>query len=99
MPLATLNTTSLAWIVGGQQVRAGDVVDVDEVHRLGAVAEDQGELAGLDPLDPAHQHLGVDPVDAHPRAVDVEVAQRDIVEPAIAWKLRSRPSLHVLAAP
>ena len=79
-PLATLKTTSLESVVGGEQVRAGDVVDVDEVHRLRAVAEDQRRAACLDPLHPAHEHLGVDAVDVHPRAVDVEVAKRDVVE-------------------
>ena len=67
---------------GGEDVGAGDVGDVDEVHRLRAVAEDQWRLAGIDALHPAHQHLGVDAVDVHPRAVDVEVAQRDVVEAA-----------------
>ena len=66
--------------VGGQDVGAGDVADVDEVHRLQAVAEDERRLAGLDALHPAHEHLGVEAVDVHPRAVGVEVAQRDVVE-------------------
>ena len=56
-------------------------VDVDEVHRLPAVAEDQRRLPVDDPLHPADQHLGVEAVHVHPRAVDVEVAQRDVVEP------------------
>ena len=38
-------------------------------------------MPGGDALHPAHEHLGVDAVDVHPRAVDVEVAQRDVVEP------------------
>ena len=67
--------------LGGEEVRARDVADVDEVHRLRAVAEDQRRLAGRDPLHPAHEDLGVEAVDVHARAVDVEVAQRDVVEP------------------
>ena len=64
----------------GEDVGPGDVVDVDEVHRLRPVAEDQRRLPGGDALHPAHEHLGVDAVDVHPRAVDVEVAQRHVVE-------------------
>ena len=46
--------------LGGEDVGARDVVDVDEVHRLQAVAEDQRRLAGRDALHPADQHLGVE---------------------------------------
>ncbi len=63
-----------------EQVGPRDVVDVDEVHRLAAVAEDQRRLARGDALHPAHEHLGVDAVDVHPRSVHVEVAQGHVVE-------------------
>ena len=76
VPLATLNTSSLDVGLQRQHVGPGDVVDVDEVHRLLAVAEDQRRLAGGDALHPADQHFGVLAVDVHARAVDVEVAQR-----------------------
>ena len=79
-PLAMLKTASVTEDCGREQVGAGDVVDEDEVHRLGAVAEDQRRLARVDPLHPADEHLGVHAVDVHPRAVHVEVAQRDVVE-------------------
>ena len=46
-----------------------------------AVAEDQRRLPVGDPLHPPDQHLGVEPVDVHARAVDVEVAQHHVVEP------------------
>ena len=45
-----------------------------------AVAEDDGRQACRDPLDPAHEHLGIDAVDVHPRPVHVEVAERHVVE-------------------
>ena len=63
-----------------QDVGAGDVLDVDEVHGLLAVAEDHRRLARVDALHPADQHLGVDAVDVHARPVDVEVAQGHVVE-------------------
>jgi hypothetical protein len=66
--------------LGGKDVGAGDVADVDEVHRLRAVAEYEQRAALGDPLHPAHEHLGVDAVDVHPRAVDVEVAEGHVVE-------------------
>ncbi len=65
---------------GGQQVGPGDVLGVDEVHRLGPVAEDQRRLSGGDPLHPADEHLGVPAVHVHPGPVHVEVAQRDVVQ-------------------
>ena len=65
----------------GQDVGAGDVPGVDEVHRLLSVAEDQRRLPVGDALHPADEHLGVEAVDVHPRPVDVEVAQRHVVEP------------------
>ena len=64
-----------------QDVGPGDVAHVDEVHGLQAVAEDQRRLTPGDPLHPADQDLGVAPVQVHARAVDVEVAQGDVVEP------------------
>ena len=39
-----------------------------------------GGSPGVDALHPADQHLGVEAVDVHPRAVHVEVAQRDVVQ-------------------
>ena len=47
-----------------------------------AVAEDERRLPRLDPLHPPDQDLGVQAVDIHPRAVHVEVAQRDVVQAA-----------------
>ena len=64
----------------GQHVGARDIGDADEVHRLRAVTEDQRRFATGDSLDPTDQDLRVGAVDVHPRAVDVEVTQRDIVE-------------------
>ena len=66
--------------LGGEDVGPRDLGDVDEVHRLGAVAEDQRRRALRDPLHPADQDLRVDAVDVHPRPVDVEVAERHVVE-------------------
>ena len=100
MPLATLKTSSLTSDFARQDVGPRDVVDVDEVHRLRAVAEDQRRLAGGDALHPADEHLGVGAVDVHARAVDVEVAQRRRTRsPYMSLKLRSSPSLNALAAP
>ena len=65
---------------GGENVGARDVLGVDEVHRLAAVAEDQRRLAVGDALHPAHQHLGVQAVHVHARPVDVEVPQRHVVQ-------------------
>ena len=67
---------------GGEEVGAGNVLGEDEVHRLGAVTEDERRLPRLDPLHPPDQHLGVEAVDVHPRAVHVEVTQGDVVEAA-----------------
>src|SRR4051812_3789156 len=63
-----------------QDVRVRDVGDEDEVHGLAAVTEDQRRLAVGDALHPSHEDLRVDAVDVHTRPVDVEVAQRDVVE-------------------
>ena len=80
MPLPTLSATSDASPRAAQQVRLGHVADVDEIHGLAAVAEDDRRQAGVDPLHPADQDLGVLAVQVHPRPVDVEVAQRHVVE-------------------
>ena len=64
----------------GQDVGPRDVGDEDEVHGLLAVADDDRRLAGGDALHPADEHLGVDAVDVHALAVDVEVAQGDVVQ-------------------
>ena len=61
-----------------EDVGARHVLDVDEVHRGLAVAEDQRRLAGGDAIHPADQHFGVAAVDVHARAVHVEVAQRHV---------------------
>ena len=82
MPLATLNTSSVTSASAASTLARAMSRGEDEVHRLRAVAEDQRRLAGGDALHPADEHLGVDAVDVHPRAVDVEVAQRDVVEAA-----------------
>ncbi len=82
VPLATLKTSSLASAAAASTLERATSLDVDEVHRLRAVAEDQWRLAGFDALHPTHQHLGVDAVDVHARSVHVEVAQRHVVEPA-----------------
>ena len=80
VPLATLNTASVASLRAASRfARAMSVVKTKSIVCV-AVAEDQRRLAGGDALHPAHEHLGVDAVDVHPRAVDVEVAQRDVVE-------------------
>src|SRR4029453_5672702 len=63
-----------------QQVCAGDIRGEDEVHCLSPVAEDDRRFAGLDALHPSDEHLGVEPMDVHPRPVYVEVAQREIVQ-------------------
>ena len=80
VPLATLKTSSVASLSAASTFARAMSLGEHEVHRLRAVAEDQRRLAGGDALHPAHEHLGVDAVDVHPRAVDVEVAQRDVVE-------------------
>ncbi len=64
-----------------QDVDAGDVADIDEVHRLEAVAKDQRRLATVNAVHPADHHLGIHAVDVHARAVDVEVAQRGVGQP------------------
>ena len=63
----------------GQDVGARHVAHVQHVHRLLAVAENDGRLAGFETLHPAHQNLRVATVDVHARPVDVEVAQADVV--------------------
>ncbi len=78
VPLATLKTSSTHVALGGQNVCARDVFDIDEVHRLHAVAEDQRCFTGGNAFHPAYQHLGIDAIDVHSRAVNVEITQRDV---------------------
>ena len=61
-------------------VRLGHVLDVDEVHRLEPIPEDDRRLAAAQPLQPADHHLGVGAEDVHPRAVDVERPEHDVLE-------------------
>ena len=58
-----------------------------------------GGRPGVDPLHPADQHLGVLAVDVHPRAVDVEVAQRHVVEPVHVVEGAQQPLVESFAAP
>ena len=58
----------------------GDILDIDEVHCLRAVAEDQRRLARSNALHPANEHFGICAVDVHAWAVDIEVAQRNVVQ-------------------
>ena len=98
-PAADVETLSSLASIARQDVRARDVVDIDEVHGLQAVAEDDRRLAARDALHPADQHLGVAAVDVHARPVDVEVAQRDVVQPVHVVEGAQSPSLKTLAAP
>ena len=50
-----------------------------------------GGSPGRDALHPADQHLGVDAVDVHARAVDVEVAQRHVVQPVHVVEAAQQP--------
>ena len=62
--------------VGGQQVAVDDVVDVREVARLLAVAEDRRPPAGQHFGDELRDHGRVLALRILPRAEDVEVADR-----------------------
>ena len=66
---------------GREDVGARHVAHMDHVHGLQAVAEDDRRLAAREAFHPTHQDLGVAAVDVHARAIDVEVAQRDVVQP------------------
>ena len=63
MPLGNVEDLVADVGLGGEQRRTRNVFDVDEIHRLRSVAEDQRRRASLDPLHPAHEHLGVDACD------------------------------------
>jgi len=80
---STTHVEDVAGYIGSgcEQVGAGDVFHMNPVHGLESVAKDHGRLAGRDTFHPADQYLRVDPMDVHAWAIDVEVAQGDIVEP------------------
>src|SRR2546428_2084718 len=61
--------------LGGQHVRAHDVVDVHEVRGGRSVTEEHDWLALVDEIEPPDHHLEVLRADVLPRAVDIEVAQ------------------------
>ena len=56
-----------------------------------AVAEDHRRLAGRDALHPADEHFGVGAVHVHARSVDVEVAQRDVVQSVHVGEAAQQP--------
>ena len=76
-----IEPTSVAGATAAEDIGARDVANMDEVHGLLAVAEDDRRHAGFKPLHPADQHLGVSAVDVHALAVDVEIAEGDVIEP------------------
>src|SRR5207245_597000 len=61
--------------LGGQHVRAHDVVDVHEVRGGRSVTEEHDRLALVDEIEPPDHHLEVLRADVLPRAVNIEVAQ------------------------
>ena len=54
---------------------------MDDVHRPGAVPKDCRARARRDLLHPSDEDFGVGAVRIHPRPVDIEVPQRDVIEP------------------
>ncbi len=63
-----------------EDVRARDVLDVDEVVGVRAVAVDERREALVDAVEHLHDHADVRALVVHPRAVDVHVAVADVVE-------------------
>ena len=55
--------------LGREDVGARHVLDVDEVHRLRAIAEDDGRAIGRDLLHPAYEDFRVGTVRVDPRPV------------------------------
>src|SRR4051812_47919164 len=64
-----------------ENIGARDIPNMDEVHRLLAIAEDNRRLPGFQALHPPNQNLGVAPMDIHPISVDIEVSESDVIEP------------------
>src|SRR5262245_28505716 len=62
----------------GEDVRPGDVGDVDEVVGLRAVAEDDRRQALRDAVEHLHDDADIGALVVHARAVDVHVAQADV---------------------
>src|SRR6185437_10957522 len=65
----------------GQDVCPRHVLNEDEIHRLGAIAENQTGLSVRQSLHPADQDFCISAVNIHPRAIYIEISQRDIVQP------------------
>lgn len=66
--------------IGGDDIRAGDVIDVNEIHRLAAIAEDEAGLAFGEAFHPADHHFGVNAIGIHARTVNIEVTESDVVQ-------------------
>src|SRR6516165_601841 len=64
----------------GQKISPSNIVNINEVHCLTAVPEDQRRGVAFDCVQPTNQYLGVNPRHVHSRTVNVEVAQSDVVQ-------------------
>ena len=80
-PVPMLKNVSVASAFSDEDVRPRDVLDVDEVVGVRAVAVDQRRQALVDPVEHLHDHAHVRALVVHPRPVDVHVAVADVVEP------------------
>ena len=75
--LAGADVVRAAGLPDGREQRVDDVVDVDEVAALGAVAEDHRLLAAREPLEEDRDDAALEPR-VLPRPVDVREAQRHV---------------------
>ena len=66
---------------GSENIGPGNISDVDKIHRLLAVAENNRRLSRLQSFHPADQHFRVASMDIHSVAIDVEIPECDVIKP------------------
>src|SRR5439155_12658954 len=64
----------------GEEIGAGDIIDEYEVHGMASIAIDERRLPAYDALHPSHEDLYMGASYVHAWTVDIEIAERDVVE-------------------
>ena len=101
VPLQMLKTSSVrsGEAASGLRPAMSSVKTKSIVWQLCRTPRMSGGSPASTPLHPPDEHLGVEAVHVHPRAVHVEVTQGHVVEATHCVEAAEPASLKVLAAP
>src|SRR5439155_9936058 len=63
-----------------KNIRARNILNVDEIHGLFTITQNERGLTSRNALHPANQNLGIRAIDVHARPVNVKVPESDVAE-------------------